>query len=98
MRASIWAAKVRISLLKAFEALSCCGIFSTFARRRANLIEATLNGANLSLAILYEAKLITYPRTDSRHLGSDMRAKVPAILGDLRPLKREEIGRLANSE
>src|SRR5262249_43927106 len=39
-------------------------------------------------------KLITYPRTDSRHLGSDMRPKIPTILGELRPLKPEEIGRL----
>src|SRR3954452_25198675 len=43
---------------------------------------------------LYEGKLISYPRTDSRYLGSDMKAEVPGILRDLRPLRPEEIGRL----
>src|SRR5262245_19765519 len=59
-------------------------------RRYGMSADATLKAAQA----LYEAKLITYPRTDSRHLGSDMKAKVPTILGDLRPLKPEEIGRL----
>jgi DNA topoisomerase-3 len=59
-------------------------------RRYGMSADATLKAAQS----LYEAKLITYPRTDSRHLGSDMKAKVPTILGDLRPLKPEEIGRL----
>jgi DNA topoisomerase-3 len=59
-------------------------------RRYGMSADATLKAAQA----LYEAKLITYPRTDSRHLGSDMRAKVPTILGELRPLKPQEIGRL----
>jgi DNA topoisomerase-3 len=60
-------------------------------RRYGMSADATLKAAQA----LYEAKLVTYPRTDSRNLGSDMKAKIPTILGDLRPLKPEEIGRLA---
>jgi DNA topoisomerase III len=52
--------------------------------------DATLKAAQA----LYEAKLISYPRTDSRYLGSDMKAKVPEILDDLRPLRPTEIGKL----
>jgi DNA topoisomerase III len=52
--------------------------------------DATLKAAQA----LYEAKLISYPRTDSRYLGSDMKARVPEILDDLRPLKPDEIGKL----
>jgi DNA topoisomerase-3 len=52
--------------------------------------DATLKAAQA----LYEAKLISYPRTDSRYLGSDMKARVPGILDDLRPLRPSEIGRL----
>jgi DNA topoisomerase-3 len=59
-------------------------------RRHGLSADATLRAAQA----LYEAKLITYPRTDSRHLGSDMRAKIPTILRDLRPLKPGEIGKL----
>ncbi len=43
---------------------------------------------------LYEAKLITYPRTDSRYLSKDMRKEVPKILAQLRSFKPTEIGRL----
>ncbi len=43
---------------------------------------------------LYEAKLISYPRTDSRYLSADMKGKIPDILDDLRSLKPLEIGRL----
>ncbi|MDG3007172.1 type IA DNA topoisomerase [Paludisphaera mucosa] len=52
--------------------------------------DATLKAAQS----LYEAKIISYPRTDSRYLGSDMRAKIPGILEDLRPLRGEQVGRL----
>ena len=52
--------------------------------------DATLKAAQA----LYEAKLITYPRTDSRYLGCDMKGKIPGILGELRALKPAEIGRL----
>ena len=52
--------------------------------------DATLKAAQS----LYEAKLISYPRTDSRHLGTDLKAKIPGILDDLRPLKPAEIGKL----
>ncbi|KAA1260866.1 DNA topoisomerase 3 [Rubripirellula obstinata] len=43
---------------------------------------------------LYEAKLITYPRTDSQYLSQDMRKEVPKILGQLRAFKPSEIGKL----
>ncbi len=43
---------------------------------------------------LYEGKLISYPRTDSRYLGADMKGKIPEILQDLRALKPAEIARL----
>lgn len=52
--------------------------------------DATLKAAQS----LYEAKLISYPRTDSRYLGSDMRGKVPGILENLRDLRPAEIDRL----
>ena len=43
---------------------------------------------------LYERKLITYPRTDSRYLGSDMKKEVPGILEKLSAVKPKEIGKL----
>ena len=52
--------------------------------------DATLKAAQE----LYESKLISYPRTDSRHLGTDLKAKIPGILTDLEPLKPAEIGKL----
>ncbi|MGC8643948.1 MAG: DNA topoisomerase, partial [Isosphaeraceae bacterium] len=41
-----------------------------------------------------EGKLITYPRTDSRYLSSDMRSKIPGILEGLRSIRPDEIGKL----
>ena len=52
--------------------------------------DATLKAAQS----LYEDKLITYPRTDSRYLGGDMRSKIPGILEDLRSIRPDEIGKL----
>jgi DNA topoisomerase-3 len=52
--------------------------------------DATLKAAQA----LYERKAVSYPRTDSRHLGSDMKGEVPRILNELRPLKPTEIGKL----
>jgi DNA topoisomerase-3 len=52
--------------------------------------DATLKAAQA----LYESKAITYPRTDSRYLGSDMRGQLPRIFGELRSLKPAEIGKL----
>ncbi|WP_044302118.1 type IA DNA topoisomerase [Rhodopirellula sallentina] len=43
---------------------------------------------------LYEAKLITYPRTDSRYLSKDMKKDVPKVLEKLKSLKPKEIGKL----
>mgnify|MGYP001024552700 CR=1 FL=1 len=39
-------------------------------------------------------KLISYPRTDSRYLGGDMRAEIPGILENLRAIRPDEIGKL----
>ncbi|MGE3807625.1 MAG: DNA topoisomerase [Gemmataceae bacterium] len=59
-------------------------------RRHGLSADATLKSAQA----LYEAKLITYPRTDSRYLTSDLKGQIPALLEELRPLKPDEIGRL----
>ena len=59
-------------------------------RRYGMSADATLKAAQS----LYEAKLLSYPRTDSRYLGSDMRGKIPEILGELRALKPSEISKL----
>lgn len=53
--------------------------------------------ANETLQIaqtLYEQKIITYPRTDSKFLGSDMKGEIPKILHQLKELKPQEIGSL----
>lgn len=59
-------------------------------RRYGLSADATLKAAQS----LYEAKLITYPRTDSRYLGNDLKAKVPGILERLRPRKPDAIAGL----
>lgn len=59
-------------------------------RRYGMSADATLKAAQA----LYEAKLLSYPRTDSRYLGSDMKAKVPKIMFDLRDLRPVEIDKL----
>jgi DNA topoisomerase-3 len=43
---------------------------------------------------LYESKLISYPRTDSRYLTADMKKQVPGILRKLNTLKPAEVGKL----
>jgi DNA topoisomerase III len=43
---------------------------------------------------IYERKLITYPRTDSRYLSTDMKKEVPGILRQLQSIKPHEVGRL----
>ncbi len=43
---------------------------------------------------LYEAKLITYPRTDSCYLTTDMQKEVPGILQQLRSIKSNEVSKL----
>ena len=59
-------------------------------RRYGMSADATLKAAQS----LYENKLISYPRTDSRYLGNDMKSQIPGILADLKPLKPVEIGKL----
>jgi len=43
---------------------------------------------------LYEAKLVTYPRTDSRYLSKDMKPRIPKILQQLKALRAEQIAPL----
>src|SRR5262249_54751857 len=57
-------------------------------RRYGMSADATLKAAQA----LYEQKALTYPRTDSRHLGADMQAQLPRILDELRPLKPPQHG------
>ena len=45
---------------------------------------------------LYEKKLLTYPRTDSRHLSLDMVEQVRTTLGGLRQWNQEALGLLAD--
>lgn len=59
-------------------------------RRYGFSADATLQAAQL----LYEGKLITYPRTDSRYLSDDLKRTIPDTLRELEPLKPEAIGRL----
>jgi DNA topoisomerase III len=59
-------------------------------RRYGMSADATLKAAQW----LYENKLISYPRTDSRYLGNDLKSHVSGILADLKPRKPVEIGKL----
>jgi DNA topoisomerase-3 len=59
-------------------------------RRRGLSADATLKAAQA----LYEAKLVTYPRTDSRYLTGDMKGQIPGILTELRAQHPEAVGRL----
>ncbi len=43
---------------------------------------------------LYEAKLVTYPRTDSRYLSKDMKPRIPKILGQLQDAWSKQIAPL----
>lgn len=43
---------------------------------------------------LYEKKLVTYPRTDSRYLSMDMKPSIPKILAQLKAIWPEEIASL----
>lgn len=43
---------------------------------------------------LYEAKLVTYPRTDSRYLSADMKPRIPKILEQLKAIRAEHIAPL----
>jgi DNA topoisomerase-3 len=40
---------------------------------------------------LYESKLLTYPRTDSRYLSADMKPRIPNILKQLKAVRAEQI-------
>ncbi len=43
---------------------------------------------------LYEAKLLTYPRTDSRYLSQDMKPRIPKILNQLKSQRPEQVAAL----
>jgi DNA topoisomerase-3 len=43
---------------------------------------------------LYESKAISYPRTDSKFLSSDMKGEIPQILNNFEKIRPSEIGRL----
>jgi DNA topoisomerase-3 len=43
---------------------------------------------------LYESKLITYPRTDSRYIGKDMKPRVIKVMERLREIRGEDVARL----
>ena len=62
----------------------------TMNRRFGMSADATLKSAQA----LYEAKLITYPRTDSRYVSSDMKKPIPGIFRQLRAYKPQEIDQL----
>jgi DNA topoisomerase III len=59
-------------------------------RRHGMSAQETLDAAQA----LYEAKLLTYPRTDSRYLPEEMRKQMPDLLSNLRGLKSDAIGKL----
>ena len=40
---------------------------------------------------LYESKLVTYPRTDSRYLSADMKPRIPGIFEKLKALRSDQI-------
>ncbi len=43
---------------------------------------------------LYESKLVTYPRTDSRYLSADMKPRIPKIFEQLKAVRTEQIAAL----
>jgi DNA topoisomerase-3 len=43
---------------------------------------------------LYEAKLVTYPRTDSRYLSRDLKPRIPKIMEQLKAVRPEQIAPL----
>ena len=40
---------------------------------------------------LYEKKLVTYPRTDSRYLSEDMKPRIPKIMAQLKSMRPDDI-------
>ena len=67
----------------------------TSLQREANKLHGLSAADTLKAAqTLYESKLITYPRTDSRYLGADMKPRVPKILNQLKSQWTEQIAPL----
>ncbi len=67
----------------------------TTLQREINKLHGLSAAETLSAAqSLYEKKLITYPRTDSRYLGKDLQPRIPRILGELKAIRPEEIAAL----
>ncbi|MCB2182779.1 MAG: DNA topoisomerase 3 [Desulfobulbaceae bacterium] len=64
----------------------------TTLQREINKLHGLSAADTLSAAQnLYESKLITYPRTDSRYLSKDMKPRVPKILEQLKSIRFEQI-------
>jgi len=64
----------------------------TTLQREANKMHGLSAADTLQAAqTLYEAKLITYPRTDSRYLNNDMKPRIPKILEQLKAQWAAEI-------
>jgi DNA topoisomerase III len=72
-------------------------LYDLTALQRDMNIRYNLSAANTLKIVqrLYESQLVTYPRTDSRFLSSDMKKQVPSVLSDLASCgKSTEVGRL----
>lgn len=64
----------------------------TTLQREMNKLHGLSASATLAAAQnLYEAKLITYPRTDSRYLSNDMKPRIPGIMAKLRQIRPADI-------
>ena len=67
----------------------------TTLQREMNKLHGLSASATLTAAQnLYEAKLITYPRTDSRYLSKDMKPRIPGIMAKLKQIRPEQVGPL----
>ncbi|MDH4318674.1 MAG: DNA topoisomerase, partial [Desulfobulbaceae bacterium] len=67
----------------------------TTLQREINKLHGLSAAATLDAAQkLYENKLITYPRTDSRYLGKDMKPRIPKIMEQLKAIRGEQIAKL----
>ena len=67
----------------------------TTLQREVNKRHGLSAAATLTAAqSLYESKLVTYPRTDSRYLSADMKPRIPKTLEQLRAIRGEQIAPL----
>lgn len=67
----------------------------TTLQREMNKLHGLSASDTLSAAQnLYEGKLLTYPRTDSRYLSKDMQPRIPGILNKLKQIRQQDIEEL----